>query len=99
MGRAAARAAQEAKDAAEGTTRKVSYKEKRALAVAAAAGPTLPKRSEDEEKFTDANDAMRKLLMELQGMKHGKPTGDEQSERKELNQLHAREIEDDYLFE
>ena len=98
--KAEARAAQEAKDAAEGKVRKVSYKEKRAAAAAAAApaaGLPVPKRSEDEERFTDAAAAMRKHLMELQGLKQGAHPGKETSEQRQ-RMLDAKEIEDDYLF-
>lgn len=60
-----------------------------------------PERSEDEETFTDAKEAMSKFLMAMQGLKHGKLTLKEKNEQKKKtkeNRLEAKPVDDDYLF-
>ena len=48
--------------------------------------------------FIDEADAMRKVIMELQGLKYGKLTVKEkQEEKKAKNEMLAKEVEDDYL--
>jgi hypothetical protein len=57
----------------------------------------------DEEVFTDASEAMRKRIVELQGLKPGKLTANEKKDekkkrKKEQEDTVAKDIEDDYLF-
>jgi len=83
-----------------------------ALKEAAGIAPKLPKKSQvprsavpssEEIVFTDAADAMRTHLMELQGLKYGalsvKEKKEEKSKRRTMQGAGAvaREVEDDYL--
>jgi hypothetical protein len=57
--------------------------------------------NEEEERFTDASEAMRKTIMELQGKKYGKLTGKQKEEEKKSQKKSralAKSVEDDYLF-
>ena len=60
---------------------------------------------EDEEGFTDAADAMRTVMMELQGMQYGNQlTSITQKEEKKIKKqvkkhgVGTKEVEDDYLI-
>jgi hypothetical protein len=62
--------------------------------------PTQPL-NEDEEHFTDASEAMRTHIMEMQGLKYGKLTAKEKEEQKKQKKkvrVMAKAVEDDYLF-
>ena len=72
-----------------------------APAAAPAAAPVTPPAAVpggEDPVFIDEADAMRKVIMELQGLKYGKLTVKEkQEEKKAKNEMLAKEVEDDYL--
>ena len=57
-------------------------------------------KDDDEEKFFDAPEAMRKKIMEMQGLKYGKLTAQQKADEKKARKKKASEtkiVEDDYL--